>query len=752
MSDLLNLSDYEKLYRETLKEMKEKALKTNYKSAREISNEIALESPFGKRSLLFKPDFVSKNIDFIKLSEFIKANTDAEFDYKAFIGTATRNITQTISFGEEAKFDRMAGVPTRYNTSETYETEVPLSEKTFSGERTLQLHGKLYTEKGNVNIHKDSESDITSGLEFEFDFTRKIVNYKIHFYFVGKKRVYENDNTDNIAFTVSSSNYEDFHTFLKLINRKYTDDSFENKIEVAFLDAIKQLSKLKDEDSYYAQKYNPLKFKNLDWLYQNIPYFVAAKLDFNETVANVFKLNKWDKASIRNDSTAGITGILQKLDSRSVYIYFYKNPEKLITLLNGFDDDELVKNFCAYLTIITFLYTGQDIEKARKFSVGENTHIETNILYGDEKGKVELRNELQLPTIGFNGLNFINLFASDVEINNPGKSSNQFHPLDIIYITNYNSATGEEEKYPTIALYGKFLGDKSEWNDVKDALFAVVDVLSMLISFGVISAGIRGVARLFAIIDITISTINLALLNPDLRNRLNKTEAGKWFVSHWGIISFCVSMGTISYYLAKGIVKYGEQVKQQLRNEKELSKQIDGLVENSKRVVGDINNFIAKHLKPISTGGLRGEISLTEIEKLDILNYAKKYGIKEEDIFFKNNDLDYTSYARLFGEKDVLYINTDVMPALNPTSANSKVSWKGAIAHELEGHRAAALNNKTHSNDLLEEVQASLRASVHGKDLTKLERQILREDALERLEKNNIKLEEIIETLWLEKN
>ncbi len=30
----------------------------------------------------------------------------------------------------------------------------------------------------------------------------------------------------------------------------------------------------------------------------------------------------------------------------------------------------------------------------------------------------------------------------------------------------------------------------------------------------------------------------------DLRNRLNKTETGKWFVSHWGIISFCVSMRT----------------------------------------------------------------------------------------------------------------------------------------------------------------------------------------------------------------
>lgn len=90
------------------------------------------------------------------------------------------------------------------------------------------------------------------------------------------------------------------------------------------------------------------------------------------------------------------------------------------------------------------------------------------------------------------------------------------------------------------------------------------------------------------------------------------------------------------------------------------------------------------------------------------------------------------------------------MPAIKATSANSRVSWKGAIAHELEGHRAAALVGKTHSNLVLEEVQASIRASKYGKDLTKLERSTLWEDAMERLQKNEIDFEQIKNELWLE--
>lgn len=56
-----------------------------------------------------------------------------------------------------------------------------------------------------------------------------------------------------------------------------------------------------------------------------------------------------------------------------------------------------------------------------------------------------------------------------------------------------------------------------------------------------------------------------------------------------GNYQFYVSVGAISYYLAKGIIKYNKQLKLQLQNEPEFVKQIDELAEESKRVVNEIS-------------------------------------------------------------------------------------------------------------------------------------------------------------------
>ncbi len=542
----------------------------SFKSFNNLSNEKSQNSPFGKNSLFYNSDFTMDNIDFVKISEYLKQGSDFEYNYEQFIGEDTFIVALINHLVVPIKFD----------------TEIPLVQKTLAGERALQLKGKLYKENGIVNIKSDFDGDRTGGLEFEFDYKRKKIIYKAHYYFIGKQRVYEKNNKDNIAFTISSSNFDDFHTFLSISFRKESDEFLE-KIRVTFLNAINDVNYSISQKK--SVQINGLDAKNLDWLYQNIPSFVAQELNFDQTIANIFKLHFADITSPITDYTAAITSILQKVNSESVYNYFYKNPKKLISLLNGFDDDSLVKLFCNYITAITFLYTKQNIEEARDFSVSENTHIETNILYGDKEGKVELTNELQLPTIGFTGLNFINLFTEDIEINNPTKKNNQFHPLDLIYISKYDENNEEIEKYPSTALYGKYLGDKSEWSDITDATLAIIDVIGIILSGGALNAGVRGVARLFAIIDISISTINLALLSPDLRNKLNRSEAGRWFVNHWGVISFCASMGTISYYLAKGIIKHHAQLKQQLQNEPELVKQIDDLAQESKRVVDEID-------------------------------------------------------------------------------------------------------------------------------------------------------------------
>ncbi len=249
-------------------------------------------------------------------------------------------------------------------------------------------------------------------------------------------------------------------------------------------------------------------------------------------------------------------------------------------------DDSSVEQFCTYLTAISLFIKGDSFseDKARVFELSDNKHIETNILTGDDYGKVELVNE-QDRSLNLATFNFLETFLDD-EINNPNKASNQFHPLDIVYLSNYDEKLQAVVKTPTIALYAKYLGDKGEWGDVLTATFAVIDVISIIFSGYALASGVRGIARIFAIADITISTINLAILSPAVRQALSKTEAGKWFVTHWPIISFCVSAGMLSHYLAKGILKYGKTVKGQLKNNPKLSKQIEELIEESKKVGG----------------------------------------------------------------------------------------------------------------------------------------------------------------------
>ena len=109
----------------------------------------------------------------------------------------------------------------------------------------------------------------------------------------------------------------------------------------------------------------------------------------------------------------------------------------------------------------------------------------------------------------------------------------------------------------------------------------------------------------------------------------------------------------------------------------------------------------------VGTGGTRNEKPLTVKQSAEAVAYAVKLGMPRERVGV--SDHLYTSYGAVF---DVLQIGTDVFPLEKPaSSANSNISMKGAIAHELIGHRNASLCNRSQKNDIFEEAQASFRAA-----------------------------------------
>lgn len=99
-----------------------------------------------------------------------------------------------------------------------------------------------------------------------------------------------------------------------------------------------------------------------------------------------------------------------------------------------------------------------------------------------------------------------------------------------------------------------------------------------------------------------------------------------------------------------------------------------------------------------------------------------------------------------------LVVGTDAYPSkVDTTLANSRVSYKGALAHEVIGHYEAWTSGHTQSDTILEEAQASIRAGRFGTDLTSAERVNLYRDALTRLKNNGIKLKDVKDVLYISK-
>ncbi|MFD0671902.1 S-layer homology domain-containing protein [Cohnella sp. GCM10027633] len=166
----------------------------------------------------------------------------------------------------------------------------------------------------------------------------------------------------------------------------------------------------------------------------------------------------------------------------------------------------------------------------------------------------------------------------------------------------------------------------------------------------------------------------------------------------------------------------------------------------------------SENYRQISSGGLRNEMELTNAQRSEMVNYAKSLGFSEDNIVFRDGWNTGMMYDRL-------YINTDVLPAKSPgigtLSANSRVSGKATIAHEIVGHYEAYINGKAYilydvdpatlaRNFALDEAQASIRAARYAPDLTSTERMTLLRDAITRLKNGGLRIRDVRDELFIQ--
>ena len=170
--------------------------------------------------------------------------------------------------------------------------------------------------------------------------------------------------------------------------------------------------------------------------------------------------------------------------------------------------------------------------------------------------------------------------------------------------------------------------------------------------------------------------------------------------------------------------------------------------EKQKNSAKPLENSVKSSKMKIESGGRRNEEPLTEEQIAENVEYAVSLGMDRDRIRYGEHYN--TSYGSTF---DVLYIGTDVYPSKNGKNANERVSNRGALAHEIIGHRetvkrgtSLALKDKA-----MDEAQCSIRAARFAPDLTTQEQYWLIRDALERLHKTGRRIRDVKHELDIER-
>ncbi|MBB5020645.1 hypothetical protein HNQ59_003970 [Chitinivorax tropicus] len=149
--------------------------------------------------------------------------------------------------------------------------------------------------------------------------------------------------------------------------------------------------------------------------------------------------------------------------------------------------------------------------------------------------------------------------------------------------------------------------------------------------------------------------------------------------------------------------------------------------------LGRVNGVSNNAMRLSSTGG-RNITPLREVQIDEATTFARKLGF-DGPVDYRPLDRGYnTSYSNW----DWLIISDDLLPNTMGNMANSRMSWKAALGHELVGHGQSNWAGRSfEAGSLLDEVQASARASRHTPELFSLERYQLRRDAIERIKMHN---------------
>lgn len=154
-----------------------------------------------------------------------------------------------------------------------------------------------------------------------------------------------------------------------------------------------------------------------------------------------------------------------------------------------------------------------------------------------------------------------------------------YHPMYLVHFTD----KGQEKANLVTALFIKAIADEEEWAEVMEDIRIGGDILAIIAGF--MTMGLTGNLSVLAIADIGLASIDLALMNEDVKKWVSDLPGGKWFVENWDTIYALAGAGILSIVMIEGIITHGPALLETIKNLKNVkgnyltfTKQLEKLV------------------------------------------------------------------------------------------------------------------------------------------------------------------------------
>ncbi|RLJ31405.1 hypothetical protein CLU97_0823 [Chryseobacterium sp. 7] len=403
-----------------------------------------------------------------------------------------------------------------------YQSNTQRKSLSLPGKNFLRLKVYLNSKAENVSV-KWSQTQISH----EIAVGKEKIFYRINFFYA---------KSNEKAIILETCSYQEFRDLNILLGYGDIDD-YDKDYKYFLKNFADALKKYEDAGS-------------LKFIYENIPETILSGLSAHIDNLMFFNhleiLSNGDDSDIFKDSSSAVIQIFKAIgDPVPVLNYFRENPDKLNRIYYNLDgsteyDGKMQTNrmILANIMMLFSLFANNDKRKkdAQSFIIGQGYTINSDILemgifqssgdqYRDtfllQQQKEVQRNVKIIPKEG--DPNAKETVTEDLD------EGAQFHPLDMVYLTDISGE--KEETYLVPAIYLKALADAEEWAVVQQNIRIAANLVAIVIGVATLATTGNPYFILLAAADISLAGADLTI--QAFKEEIATYEGGKEFLADW---------------------------------------------------------------------------------------------------------------------------------------------------------------------------------------------------------------------------